>query len=181
MLRSKLSRSWIGSAAWLVAAVPLVPASLLTVLVVSTAVRADDAKVSGEVTVVLAKEAEGEYDAKLKQLPALQKPPFNGFKSMKVLSTTPVELGADKTPTVALPNGRTLQLKLVEKMADGRHKVQVAINRPGKQDYLPLLTVIASGEPFFVAGQSFEGGTLVIGVRVGGAPSAAAPAAAPKK
>jgi hypothetical protein len=33
---------------------------------------------------------------------------------------------------------------------------------------LPLLQVIASpGEPFFVAGQKHEGGTLVIGVRVG--------------
>ena len=141
----------------------------------ASAVQAQDSKVSGEVTVILAKEADGEYDAQLKKLPALQKAPFNSFKSMKVLSTAQVELTADTTPTVSLPNGRTLQLKLVEKMPDGRHKVQVSINRPGKQDYLPLLTVIASGEPFFVAGQSFEGGTLVIGVRVSGA------AAAPKK
>lgn len=172
MLRSKLSRLWIG--AWLAA---IAPAVLMGALSLSSTVRADDAKVSGEVTVVLAKEAEGDYDATLKKLPALQKPPFNGFKSMKVLSTTPVELGADKTPTVALPNGRTLQLKLLENMTDGRHKVQVAIRQEGKPD--KLITVIASSEPFFVAGQSFEGGTLVIGVRVNGA---AAPApAAPKK
>ena len=130
---------------------------------------ADDAPVKGEVLVILAKEAEGEYDPKLKKLPALQKPPFNAFKSMSVLSTTGIELTSDKDATVPLPNGRTLQLKLLERMPDGRHKVQVSINRPGKQDYLPLLTVIASGEPFFVAGQSHAGGTLVIGVRVGGA------------
>lgn len=129
--------------------------------------RAADAPVKGEVLVILAKEAEGPYDAKLKQMPALQKPPFNAYKSMSVLSTNAVELTADKDATVALPNGRTLQLKLLERMADGRHKIQVSINRPGKQDYLPLLTVIASGEPFFVAGQSHAGGTLVIGVRVG--------------
>lgn len=131
------------------------------------AARADGATVRGEVTVILAKEAEGEFDPKLKQLPALQKPPFNGFKSMKVLSTTAVELADGRDASVELPNGRTLQLKLLERMPDGRHKVQVSINRPGKQDYLPLLTVIASGEPFFVAGQSHAGGTLVIGVKIG--------------
>jgi hypothetical protein len=167
MQRSNTQRSWTA----------LAPLCLLwAVGALSASASAQDAKVSGEVTVILAKEPEGEYDPKLKQLPALQKAPFNSFKSMKVLSTSQVELTADSTPTVALPNGRTLQLKLVEKMPDGRHKVQVSINRPGKQDYLPLLTVIASGEPFFVAGQSYEGGTLVIGVRVSGG---AAPA--PKK
>jgi hypothetical protein len=117
--------------------------------------------------VILAKEAAGEIDPKLKKMPALQKPPFSGFKSMSVLAENAVELSAERAATVALPNGRTLQLTLLERMPDGRHKVQVSINRPGKQDYLPLLTVVASGEPFFVAGQSHAGGTLVIGVRVG--------------
>ncbi len=123
--------------------------------------------VKSEVLVILAKEQAGEIDPKLKQLRALQKPPFNSYKSMKVLSTTEVELSTEHAATVALPNGRSLQLKLLARMPDGRHKVQVSINRPGKQDYLPLLTVIASGEPFFVAGQHYQGGTLVIGVRVG--------------
>jgi hypothetical protein len=123
--------------------------------------------VQGEVLVILAKEAAGEIDPKLKKMPALQKPPFSGFKSMSVLAENAVELSAERAATVALPNGRTLQLTLLERMPDGRHKVQVSINRPGKQDYLPLLTVVASGEPFFVAGQSHAGGTLVIGVRVG--------------
>ena len=180
MLRSKSSRSFSftsapalrgGAVCWLLATLVAVP-------LLASQARADE-KVGGEVLVILAKEAEGEFDAKLKQMPALQKPPFNSFKSMTVLSTTQIELSADKTPTVELPNGRTLQLKLLERMADGRHKVQVSINRPGKQDYLPLLTVIASGEPFFVAGQSHAGGYLVIGVRVSSAAAAAAPA--PKK
>jgi hypothetical protein len=131
---------------------------------------AADAAVKGEVLVILAKEEAGDVDPKLQELRALRKPPFNGFKSMKVLSTTEVELMGDRATTVELPNGRMLQLKLVERMPDGRHKVQVSINLPGKQDYLRLLTVIASGEPFFVAGQRYQGGTLVIGVRVGDAP-----------
>ena len=37
-----------------------------------------------------------------------------------------------------------------------------------ESDYPPVLTAVASpGAPFFVAGQSYEGGTLVIGVPVG--------------
>jgi hypothetical protein len=145
--------------AWLLASLLLVPVP---------GAQADSA-VKGEVLVILAKEEPGEIDARLKEMPALQKPPFSSYKSMKVLSQNAVELSDERAATVALPNGRTLQLTLLERMPDGRHKVQVSINAPGKQDYLPLLTVLASGEPFFVAGQSYQGGTLVIGVRVGGA------------
>jgi hypothetical protein len=128
--------------------------------------------VKGEVLVVLAKEAAGPIDAKLKSIAALQKPPFNGFGSMELLGTTAITLTDSEPATVELPNGRKLQIKLVERMADGRHKVSVSINRPDKQDYLPLLTVIASGEPFFVAGQRHAGGTLVIGVQIGSKASA---------
>jgi len=145
--------------AWLLASLLLVPVPGAQA----------DSPVKGEVLVILAKEEPGEFDARLKEMPALQKPPFSSYKSMKVLSQNAVELSDERAATVALPNGRTLQLTLLERMPDGRHKVQVSINAPGKQDYLPLLTVLASGEPFFVAGQSYQGGTLVIGVRVGGA------------
>lgn len=140
----------------------------LLALAASPLVHAADTAVKGEVLVILAKEAEGEYDPKLKKMPALQKPPFNGFKSMSILSTTGIELTSDKDATVSLPNGRTLSLKLLERLPDGRHKVQVSISRPDKDDRPTSLTVIASGEPFFVAGQNHGGGTLVIGVRVGG-------------
>ena len=142
--------------------------ALLASPLASALARAADAPVKGEVLVILAKQAAGEYDPKLKKLAALQKPPFDGFKSMAILSTTGIELDANKDVTVPLPNGRTLTLKLLERLADGRHKVQVSISKPGKDEPPTSMTVIASAEPFFVAGQSHEGGTLVIGVRVGG-------------
>jgi len=123
--------------------------------------------VKGEVLVVLAKEAAGPIDARLKSIAALQKPPFNGFGTKELLATHPVTLSDAEPATVQLPNGRSLLIKLVERMPDGRHKVSVSINRPDKKDYLPLLTVIASDEPFFVAGQKHAGGTLVIGVQIG--------------
>jgi hypothetical protein len=141
--------------AWLLASLLLVPVPAALA----------ESGVKGEVLVILAKEEAGDVDARLKQMPALQKPPFSNYKSMKMLSQNAVELSAERAATVKLPNGRTMQLTLLERMPDGRHKVQVSIDRPEK----PLqFTVMASGEPFFVAGQSYEGGTLVIGVRVGG-------------
>lgn len=126
--------------------------------------------VDAEVLVILAAHEEGTFDPALESMPALKKSPFDTFKSMKLLSRTALKLDAAKPVTVDLPNGRQLRLSLIERLPDGRHRVDVSINRPKEKDYLPLLQMIASGEPFFVAGQKYEGKTLVIGVRVGAKP-----------
>jgi hypothetical protein len=129
---------------------------------------------SGEVLVILASEASGAIDPSLAQIPALNKPPFNAFRSMKVLTRTTVSLTVGKPVDVGLPNNRRLNLTLQARRPDGRSRVQVSINRPNEKDYLPLLEVIASpGEPFFVAGQKYQNGTLVIGVRMGTRPNPA--------
>ena len=125
-------------------------------------------KTPGEVLVILAHEKPGPVDASLSAVKALQEPPFNNFRSMKILSRSGLDLEAERAVEVDLPNGRKLRITLRERRRDSRFKVQVSINRPNQKDYLPLLEVIASpGEPFFVAGQTFPGGTLVVGVRVG--------------
>jgi hypothetical protein len=144
-------------------------AAAALLLTTGTALQAQaPAPVAGEVLVVLASEQEGEMDPALANVPALRKPPFSAFRSMRVLSKPRVQLQLDQPVAVELPNGRTVQLELQERMADGRFKVKVSINKPNQKDYLPLLQVLASpGEPFFVAGQSHQGGTLVIGVKVG--------------
>jgi hypothetical protein len=126
------------------------------------------AKAPGEVLVILASEAEGPVDASLSSVKALKEPPFNAFKSMKILSRAALTLVEGEAYEIDLPNGRKLRVTLRDRRRDGRFKVQVSINRPNQTDYLPLLEVIASpGEPFFVAGQKYQGGTLVVGVRVG--------------
>lgn len=127
--------------------------------------------VDAEVFVILAAHEEGPPDPALDGMPALRKSPFDTFKSMKLLSRTALKLDTAKAVTVDLPNGRQLRLSLIERLPDGRHRVDVSINRPKEKDYLPLLQMIASSEPFFVAGQKFEGKTLVIGVRVGAKPA----------
>jgi hypothetical protein len=133
----------------------------------SSSDRESSAQVPAEVLVVLAKEEEGKIDPQLKKLTALRRPPFNSFRSMTILSRPKLTLKPGKDAFVSLPNGRRLKLTLLRVMPDGRYKVRAAINRPNKSDYLPLLQVIASaGDPFFVAGQSYQGGTLVVGVTV---------------
>jgi hypothetical protein len=134
---------------------------------------AEDASLPGEVIVILAG-SEGTIDPSLGNIKALKQPPFDSFKSLKVLSRSNITLKGSEAVTVELPNGRRMQIAVIERMPDGRAKVQVSINKPNQKDYLPKLQVVASpGEPFFVAGQKFQGGTLVIGVRVGGQPPAA--------
>jgi hypothetical protein len=123
--------------------------------------------VPAEVLVILAKEEAGTVDPKLAKMTALRRPPFNSFRSMKILSRPKLQLTPGKDALVSLPNGRRMKLSLLRVMPDGRYKVKAAINRPDKSDYLPLLQVVASaGDPFFVAGQTYQGGTLVVGVIV---------------
>ena len=140
----------------------------VTGLVASASSAEAQRAVPGEVLVVLAKEEAGQIDPALANVPALRRPPFNSFRSMRVLSRPRIQLRVGQPHVVELPNGRRLQLVLQQVMPDGRYRVRVSINRPDQNDYLPLLQVVASpGDPFFVAGQSHQGGTLVIGVRVG--------------
>jgi hypothetical protein len=123
--------------------------------------------IPGEVLIILGG-SEGTVDPALAKLEALQKPPFDGFAKKTLLKRVTVSVAPGKDTEVELPNGRKLRLSLLEKTAEGRFRVSVSINRPGKQDYLPVMTVVAApGDPFFVAGQKHEGGTLIIGIRVG--------------
>ncbi len=122
----------------------------------------------GEVLVVLASEQGGVIDANLAQEPALRQPPFNAYRSMRLLDRRPVTLGVGRPAAVELPNGRRVQITFMQRLPNGRLQVRVSINRPDQNDYLQGVTVETSpGVPFFIAGQAFQGGTLVIGVRVG--------------
>lgn len=143
-------------------------ASICALHLPAARVQAEDNKVMAEVLIVLASGEAGSVDPSLSKVRALKHPPFNEYKTLKLLSRSTVPLPKDQAVEIPLPNGRTLVLRLVARLPDGRAKVQLSISRPKRKEYLPLLEVIASsGEPFFVAGQRYEGGTLVLGVRAG--------------
>jgi hypothetical protein len=126
------------------------------------------ASVTAQVVVILAREDGGTIDPRLEGLSALREPPFNAFHSMEVAAEHPLTLTQGVPVTFELPNGRIVQLVLEEITPDGRNHVRVSINRRDQSDYLPVLEVAAPpGDPFFVAGQTYLGGTLVIGVSLG--------------
>lgn len=140
---------------------------LLAVLPVCSRALAEGT-VPASVLIVLGSSQGGGTDPALAKIEALRKAPFDSFSKKALLKRVDVQLTAGKDTELELPNGRRLRLGLVERTADGRFRVSVSINRPGKRDYLPVMTVIAApGDPFFVAGQRHEGGTLIIGVIVG--------------
>lgn len=124
-------------------------------------------RVQAEVFVILARAEAGAIAPELTDMPALRRPPFSNFRSMELLSRQRLELGVAEPREIDLPNGRKLRIALDERTPDGRHRMRVSINRPQQADYLPLLQVVAApGDPFFVAGQQHEGGTLIIGIRI---------------
>ena len=55
------------------------------------------ASVPAEVLVVLAKEEPGKIDPQLEKLTALRRPPFNSFRSMKILSRPKLKLTPART------------------------------------------------------------------------------------
>ncbi|HLK38193.1 MAG TPA: hypothetical protein VKU41_15630 [Polyangiaceae bacterium] len=121
-----------------------------------------------EVTVIHALHTDGgvSIDPRLKDLPPPVREPFVRYNVYKLLDTKNLPLEAGKPATNVLANGRTLQVTLVDAVADAgapRFHVRAEIGEPGKQAFLKLLEVTASGnEPFFVGGQSYQGGTLLI-------------------
>ena len=119
--------------------------------------------VPGEVMVILASESPGTIAPELSGLPALRQPPFSSFPSMSLLATHPISLPVGTTVEVPLPNGRVMSVVLAERAEDGRFRTRVSI-----PDYLPSFEVRSRPcEPFFLAGQSFGGGRLILGVRLG--------------
>jgi hypothetical protein len=125
-----------------------------------------------EITLIYAalSDAGGSIDPALRDLPQLTRDqPFVRYNVYKLLERTQHTLETDKPDTYGIVNGRTLQITLVDVTTTGaphpdrRYHVRAAIGEPGKQAFLKRLEVTASeGEPFFVGGQSYQGGTLFL-------------------
>lgn len=111
------------------------------------------------------KDGKGEIDPQIGKLPQLKKPPFSAYNSYKLLDKVTLALKKGSPVAHALANGRRLTVKYVEKTKDGRYRVSTAIDKPGGKTYLKSFEVTAApNEPFFVAGQSYDGGILVVGI-----------------
>jgi hypothetical protein len=97
----------------------------------------------------------------------LQQPPFSAWNTYRLLAKQGLTLNQGAPMTYTLPNGRVLQVTLQGVTAGPRFKIAAAINQPGGTTYLKLLEVTAPlNQTFFVAGQVYQGGMLIIGFTV---------------
>jgi hypothetical protein len=123
-----------------------------------------------EITVIHASQTDGgvSIDPSLRDLPQLTRDqPFVRYNTYKLLGRQALPLEVGKAATSDLPNGRALAVTLVEPPTSTgprpRYHVRAEIGEPGKKAFLKLLEVTATGnEPFFVGGQSYQGGTLFL-------------------
>lgn len=111
------------------------------------------------------RDGKGSIDPRIGSVPALAKPPFSSYDTYRFVSRSKLAIERTTPATSTLPNGRVVQISLRDVLGDGRMRVATSINQPGGSTFLPLLEVVApAGETFFVAGQSFQGGVLVVGI-----------------
>lgn len=111
----------------------------------------------------------GGVDKRLDSLKTrLSKPPFSAFKSFKLLSASAMQIGQGVTQKKKLPSGKILGLTFKEKLLVAgklRLRLYLSIMPPKAKKFLPgTLYTIADGGTLLVAGDSFQKGTLVVGV-----------------
>jgi hypothetical protein len=130
-------------------------------------------EVTVEIVILHATNDGSGIDPKIGKMPALAQPPFSSYNSYKLLDRIKLPLAKGKSTTTKLPTGRDLMVSLKDiiepKKKDDprRYLVTASIQKPDGNTFLPLLEVNAKpGEPFFVAGQTYKGGTVVIGIKV---------------
>lgn len=127
---------------------------------------APDSGFFAEITILYATNDKKGIDPRIGRMPELQKPPFSSYDSYALLDRQRLPLSKPEPKTLKLPNGRTLATKLVEVLGPDAVRLSASINQPNGKEFLPLLEVKAKlGQPFIVAGQSYERGILVLVIR----------------
>lgn len=120
-----------------------------------------------EVSVLHGTHEQRENDPRIGNMAELREGPFAQYASYQLLSRTQLSLARGGKRQLKLPNGRLLEARLEDKLADGSLRLVASINRPAAKDFLPLLEVKARpGQAFIVAGQSYKHGILVLVFKV---------------
>jgi len=162
--------------AWLLPAgapgIPLAQAAPAPSASASADAGVQEPKVPAEVMVLHATNTGGGIDPRIGPLPQLRKPPFSAYDTYKLIARNAITLTPSHPDSTTLPNKRVLRTSLSAVLPNDRYRISTSISQPardaGTHSFLPLLEVTAkSGETFFVAGQSYQGGILVVGIRVG--------------
>ena len=118
--------------------------------------------IEAEVSVIHAtNDPDGGIDPNIGKLPNL-----GNYKSYRLLQRAKVTIKKGAPATTTLPNARILQITLKD-VKEPQYIIDTSINQPGGSAFLPLLEVRATvGAPVFIAGQSYQGGMLIIGIKI---------------
>lgn len=120
-----------------------------------------------EVSVLHGTHDERDSDPRIGNMPELREGPFAKYANYQLLSRVRLALSPGAKRQLKLPNGRLLEARLEDILADGSSRLVASINRPDAKDFLPLLEVKAkAGQAFIVAGQSYKRGILVLVFKV---------------
>ena len=116
---------------------------------------------------------EGKPSQPAENLPSykLKNPPLSAYNTYALKDRKKVLLAKGTPQHVALPNGRTLELALVnvvQERNERRYTVAAAISQPGAAEkYMKLIEFTASAhQSVFVGGISFPTGSLVVAFTV---------------
>jgi hypothetical protein len=120
------------------------------------------AAIDAEVSFIHAtNDGDGGIDPNIGKLPNL-----GSYKNYRLLQRAKVSIRKGAPTTTTLPNGRVLQITLKD-VKGPQFIIDTSINQPGGTAFLPLLEVRATvGAPVFIAGQSYQGGMLIIGIKI---------------
>lgn len=130
--------------------------------------QAPAAAVSAEIMVLHGTNDGTGIDPKIGKMPALTKPPFSAYNSYKLLNRGKHQIDRGKSVSLKLPTGRDLLV------------TYKSVSTPAKSGEPPRYVISASipsvlpnvdfnakaGEWFFVGGPSYNGGGLVIGIKI---------------
>ena len=133
--------------------------------------RASSVKVPNiELTIIQATFVDGgaSMDSRLPDLSHLTKSePFTHYNVFRLLDRKQFPLETGKAVTYGLVNGRNVEVSLASvsqsDAGEKRYQLEAHIGEPGKTAYLKGLQVtLSANQPFYLGGQSYQGGTLFL-------------------
>jgi len=130
--------------------------------------QADPVTAKAEILVMHASQQEkGAIDPRIGSMPRLKQPPFSAYNNYALVDRKELPLEIGKEATYALPNGRVLRLTVSPGKSAGLYTILASIAEADGKAALKRVEVSAKeGEPFFVAGQTYKDGILVLGIAV---------------
>jgi hypothetical protein len=113
-------------------------------------------------------------DARVPQIPQLLRPPFNEYNSYSFVDDVTLKLDLPKaadpwkgkpSARYALVTGKAMEVAVIDLLPDRRYQLGVAL---GKDASDVVRYSAPLGEPFFLGGQGYKDGILVIGITLRG-------------